>query len=72
MTAPELSKENASAKRTVGKNQLVGHMDNRMFQNGCRIREYFALKTVMKVPQPVYSVDLSPCDFDSSDMQRNE
>jgi hypothetical protein len=63
MIAPELSKRNPNAKRRVGKNQLVVHIDNSMCHNGRRIREYFARKTIVRVPHPVYSPGLSPCDF---------
>jgi hypothetical protein len=61
--APELSKENPTAKRRVRKNQLVVHMDNSVCHHGGKIREYSARKTIMKVRHLVPSPDLSPCDF---------
>jgi hypothetical protein len=63
MIAPELSKENTNPKWRVDKNQLVVRMDNFMCHNGCMIRDSFARKTLVRVPRPVYSPDLSPCDF---------
>jgi hypothetical protein len=50
-------------RRIVGKNQLVIHMDNSLCRNGRKIPEYFARKRVMIVSHPVYSPDLSLCDF---------
>jgi hypothetical protein len=72
MIASELSNENMNAKRRVPKNQLVMHMDKSMYCTDRKIRRYFAKKTMIRVPHPVYSPDLSPCDFGSSAMQRNE
>jgi hypothetical protein len=63
MIAPQLSKEHMSTKQRVGKNKLVVHMDNSMCHNWCKIREYFARKTIAKVPHPVCSPNLSPYGF---------
>jgi hypothetical protein len=61
--APELSKEESNAKRRVDKKQLVVHIDNSICHNGRKIQEYFARKKMTRAPHPVYSPDLSPCDF---------
>jgi hypothetical protein len=42
--APELSKDNSNSKRTVGKKELIVHMDNSMCHNGRKVQEYFAIK----------------------------
>jgi transposase len=61
--APELSKENSNTKPRVDKKQLIVHMNNSMCHNGRKIQEYFARKEMTRAPHPVYSPDLSPCDF---------
>jgi hypothetical protein len=38
-------------------------MDNPLWRNGRKMPEYFARKRVMIVSHPVYSPDLSLCDF---------
>jgi hypothetical protein len=63
MIAPELSKDILNPKRRVGKTQLFAHMDNSMCHDGREIREYFARKTMMRVPHTVHASDLSPCAF---------
>jgi hypothetical protein len=61
--APELSKTNSNSKRSVDKTELIVYMDNSMCRNGRKIQEYCARKKMTKTPHPVYSPDLSPCDF---------
>jgi hypothetical protein len=60
MISLELSKENPKAKRRVGKNPLIVYVDNSMGDNVRKIREYFARQTMMRIPPPVCSRDLSP------------
>jgi hypothetical protein len=38
-------------------------MDNSMYYDGCKIQECFASKKMTRIPHPVYSPDMSPCDF---------
>jgi hypothetical protein len=62
-TAPDSSKKTMKAKRKVDKNQLVEHMDSFMCHDRRKILESFAWETITRVRHPVYSTDLSPCDF---------
>jgi hypothetical protein len=55
MNVPKSLKGNTNVKRRVGHSQLVVHMNNFVCHTWRKIREYFARKTVMKVPHPVYS-----------------
>jgi hypothetical protein len=38
ISAPELSKENMEARRTVGNNQLITHIEHSMRHNGARFK----------------------------------
>jgi hypothetical protein len=61
--APELSNENAIAKRRLDSEQLVVHMDNSMCHNGGKIQQDFAREKMTRLRHPVDSPDLSRCDF---------
>jgi hypothetical protein len=48
--APELLKKNSNSKRKVGKKEPIVHMDNSTCHYGCKIREYFARKKMVRIP----------------------
>jgi hypothetical protein len=61
--APELPNENARAKRRFDSKQLIVDLSNSMCTNGGKIQQNFARNKMTRVPHPVCSPNLSPCDF---------
>jgi hypothetical protein len=60
---PNLYREKTRIARHKGRPGFGVHMDNSMCQNGAKVIEKLASRHIVRAPHPLYSPDLSPCDF---------
>jgi hypothetical protein len=60
---PGLYNEKPRISRKDGFPAFSVHMDNSMCHNGNKISEKLAKRTIEWAPHPLYSPDISPCDF---------
>jgi hypothetical protein len=52
--------------------EIFVHMDNSMCHNGCKMIDELDNLKFDRVPHPLYSVDLSPCNFSLFEMLKQK
>jgi transposase len=60
---PNLYSEKRRIARRKGVPSFSVHMNNLMCHNGAKITEKLEKRHVARAPHPLYSLDLSPCEF---------
>jgi ribosomal protein L16 Arg81 hydroxylase len=60
---PDLKEENRKQKRRNPESALWVHMDDSMYHNGSKIESKFGKHGLFRMPHPLYSPDISSCDF---------
>jgi transposase len=60
---PELYSERIGIARRKGESSLAVHMDNSMYHGDAKIIEKLGKEHIARAFHPLYSRDLSPCDF---------